>query len=118
MTGIKNTDVVNESFFLDIASDFISFIDNLPLVGHNIDFDLKFLNNSFSNTYNIFDHNYICDTYLLSKIFYYSSNSFKLESLCNDFNIATGNCHRAEDDAKSSGDLFLKLLDREFLCAI
>ena len=116
LTGIKNSDVVNEKFFLDIASDFVSFIDNLPLVGHNIDFDLKFLHNSFNNTYNIFDHNYICDTYLLSKIFYYSSNSFKLESLCNDFNIATGNSHRAEDDAKSSGDLFLKLLDRVFMC--
>ena len=116
LTGIKNSDVLNEKVFLDIASDFVSFIDNLPLVGHNIDFDLKFLHNSFNNTYNIFDHNYICDTYLLSKIFYYSSNSFKLESLCNDFNIATGNSHRAEDDAKSSGDLFLKLLDRVFMC--
>ena len=115
LTGIKNSDVLNEKFFLDIASDFISFIDNLPLVGHNIDFDLKFLHKSFSKTYNIFEHNYICDTYLLSKIFYYSSNSFKLESLCNDFNIATGNSHRAEDDAKSSGDLFLKLLERVFI---
>ena len=111
LTGIKNSDVINQNSFLDIANDFISFIENLPIVGHNIQFDLIFLDKAFNKKYDIYSHSYICDTYYLSKIFLYDSNSFKLASLCSDFNIDTGDSHRAEDDARSAGDLFLILLE-------
>ena len=111
LTGIKNSDVSDKRSFLDISSDFISFIEDLPIIGHNVQFDLIFLDKAFDNKYDIYSHSYICDTYYLSKIFLYSSNSFKLESLCYDFDINIGNSHRAEDDAKSAGDLFLVLLE-------
>lgn len=111
LTGIKNSDVSDKKSFLDISSDFISFIEDLPIIGHNVQFDLIFLDKAFDNKYDIYSHSYICDTYYLSKIFLYSSNSFKLESLCYDFDIKIGNSHRAEDDAKSAGDLFLVLLE-------
>ena len=111
LTGIKNSDVSDKKSFLDISSDFISFIEDLPIIGHNVQFDLIFLDKAFDNNYDIYSHSYICDTYYLSKIFLYSSNSFKLESLCCDFDIKIGNSHRAEDDAKSAGDLFLVLLE-------
>tara|TARA_Y100000389_G_scaffold51167_1_gene46904 strand:- start:9638 stop:12391 length:2754 start_codon:yes stop_codon:yes gene_type:complete len=112
LTGIKNSDVKNKESFLNISEDFIRFIKDLPIIGHNIQFDLKFIDNALINSYDIFSHSYICDTYFLSKIFLYYSNSFKLESLCNDFGINTGSSHRAEDDAKSAGDLFVVLLEK------
>ena len=112
LTGIKNSDVENKKSFLNISEDFISFIKDLPIIGHNIQFDLKFIDNALNNSYDIFSHSYVCDTYFLSKIFLYYSNSFKLESLCNDFGINTGSSHRAEDDAKSAGDLFVVLLEK------
>ena len=111
LTGIKNSDVNDQKCFLDVANDFISFIKNLPIIGHNIQFDLIFLDKAFNKTYDIYSHSYICDTYYLSKIFLYDSNSFKLGSLCCDFDINIGNSHRAEDDARSAGDLFLVLLE-------
>jgi predicted DnaQ family exonuclease/DinG family helicase len=110
-TGIKNSDVNNKESFLDISNDFMAFIKDLPIVGHNIQFDLIFLDKALNNTHDIYNQSYICDTYYLSKIFLYSSNSFKLQSLCHDFDIEVGNSHRAEDDARSAGDLFLVLLE-------
>ena len=42
----------------------------------------------------------ICDTYYLSKIFYYDYSSFSLTSLCKTVGIEINNAHRAEDDAE------------------
>lgn len=37
--------VVNANDINTVLKDFIDFIEDYPLVGHNIDFDIKFLNN-------------------------------------------------------------------------
>ena len=111
LTGITNKDVLNKPTFDKIGNSFLDFIKGKPIVGHNIGFDISFINNELKNLSLQIDNVYICDTYFLSQIFLYDFDSFKLESLCAKLNISMKSSHRALDDARSSAYLFFKILD-------
>ena len=111
LTGIKNNDLIDKPVFNEIGSMFVDFIKDFPIVGHNIMFDLKFINQAMENKYNMLRNNFICDTYYLSRIFLFYVESFKLTSLCDCFNIEIGKSHRAEDDAINSAKLFFEILN-------
>ena len=111
LTGINNKDLSNKPRFNDISGEFVEFIKDLPIVGHNIQFDLDFINKELDAKFNVYNQDYICDTYFLSRIFLFYSNSFKLSSLCEILDINVNISHRAEDDAINSAKLFFKLLD-------
>ena len=110
ITGITDDMVKNEPEFKDVENDFIDFIDKYPIVGQNILFDLSFLEKNMKNYNSIFYDRMICDTYYLSKIFFYSNNYFSLTSLCKKLKISVDNAHRAESDAKNAGYLFLEIV--------
>ena len=112
ITGITNAMVEDKPLFKDIEVAFLSFIEDFPIVGHNIIFDMNFLKSYVSNYNSIFSNRMICDTYYLSKIYCYNYNSFSLVSLCQNFNIEILDSHRAEEDAKNSGLLFFQLLEK------
>ena len=118
LTGISNDDVLDAPRFDEISNDLVDFIGNSPIVGHNIKFDIDFINSELKGLFDLYNCNLICDTYYLSKIFLYDIHSYKLESLCNHFNININNSHRAEDDAINTGYLFLKILNIIFCSSI
>ena len=68
ITGIRDEMLIKQPIFDDMKDDFISFIGDLPIVGHNIMFDLSFLENNLNNYNHIFSNKMICDTFYLSKI--------------------------------------------------
>ena len=43
ITGINDSMLVSKPSFDDIKDHFLMFIENLPIVGHNVMFDLNFL---------------------------------------------------------------------------
>ena len=114
LTGISNSMIDSKEIFQDIADEFMEFIGDYPIVGHNIKFDIDFINKELESKSCRIKQEYVCDTYYLAKIFFYYLNSFKLESITSSLNINIKCAHRALDDAKSSGLLFLKLLDEIF----
>ena len=115
ITGIRDEMLIKQPIFDDMKDDFISFIGDLPIVGHNIMFDLSFLENNLNNYNHIFSNKMICDTFYLSKIYYYYLNSFSLSGICQSLNIKVNNAHRAEEDAKNSGLLFIDILTTQIL---
>ena len=114
LTGITNQDVSDSPEFNEISSDLIKFLDSTPIVGHNIKFDIDFINNELNGLFDLYTLPIVCDTYHLSKIFLYNFHSFKLKSLCEHFKINLEVAHRAEDDAINTGYLFIKILDIMF----
>ncbi len=116
LTGITNDSIKNKPTFDIVSEKFLDFIGNNPIVGHNIGFDVKFINNELDFAKLKIKSNYVCDTYILSRIFFYYLNSFKLESICAKLNISTGTSHRALDDARSAGFLFLKIINQVNSC--
>ena len=83
----------------DVLNDFSAFIGNLPLLGHNIDFDLSFIcaihpiGNAFEDTC------ILADEYLSGGFGPLQLKNRKLPTLCNAFGITVSNAHRALDDA-------------------
>ena len=111
LTGISNSMINLSQTFDEISDEFMEFISDSPIIGHNVKFDIDFINKELTPKNHRIEQNYVCDTYYLSKIFFYYLNSFKLESISSSLNINILHAHRALDDARSSGLLFLELLD-------
>ena len=114
ITGINDSMLVSKPSFDDIKDHFLMFIENLPIVGHNVMFDLNFLKKNIHDYEKYFKGRMICDTYYLSKIFYYDYSSFSLTSLCKTVGIEINNAHRAEDDARNSGFLLINIIKEKY----
>ena len=110
LTGITDQMVKGKPKFSDIMNEFADFIGNIPVVGHNIKFDIDFIRFHSNQSIN-FSSNRVCDTYLLSKIVLFSNCEFNLESIVEHYQFPMGESHRATEDAVNSGKIFIKLLE-------
>ena len=110
LTGINNQMVKGKPEFSDIMNDFLDFIDEAPIVGHNVKFDIDFIK-FHSNSLIDFSKNKIYDTYLLSKIVLFSNSEFNLESITEYYGFSIGKSHRATEDSINSGKILIKLLE-------
>lgn len=111
LTGIHDKDLVGKPLFSEIAGDFLKFVGNLPLVGHNIiSFDKPYIDYNLgliglSNLVNP-----ILDTMELSIFLKPELKKFKLGYLYNNLlNKKVDQKHRAIDDCKQVHELLLVL---------
>ena len=95
--------------FLEYAGDSI-------LVGHNINFDISFINQILKKKFNDSLRNKSIDTFNLyhriSKGERITKNQSSLDGLCKTFNIPASDRHTALGDAYITAILFLKFLSR------
>ena len=89
--------------FAEASVQFLDFIGNLPLVGHNIaSFDLPFLQEKLGRQLD----NVYYDTLLLSKEKFPGLDSYRLSSLCAHLGISAKPTHRAVQDVEANAALF------------
>jgi ATP-dependent DNA helicase DinG len=105
LTGIKQDELYSSPTLEKIIPDIKKFIKNKPLVGHNIAFDINFLEKSFSV------ENVTYDTFNLSRIYLPFASRHSLASVAEYFDIHYENAHRASYDAEMAGWIFLKIFD-------
>jgi predicted DnaQ family exonuclease/DinG family helicase len=105
LTGIRQKDLDSSEPLEKILPDIKNFIEDKPIVGHNIAFDIKFLNKSFTV------ENPTYDTMALSRIYLPFVTSHKLSNIVEYLNIPYENAHRAAEDAEMAGEIFLKIFD-------
>ncbi|MBI5754419.1 hypothetical protein HZA40_04725 [Candidatus Peregrinibacteria bacterium] len=108
ITNIKDSDLKNAPAFADKKNEIQNFIGNLPVIGHNIKFDLAFLE---SNGVEIKNSSY--DTQELSGILLPNMPSYSLEILSEKLQLKHSEKHRALDDSIAAMELFLNLI-KEF----
>lgn len=106
VTGINEEELRVAKDFENYRESVIKFIDKNIIIGHNVDFDLRFL----SAVGIEFPENLVFDTWHLSQIFYPFTSSLSLEILAEKLGILPETSHRAYLDAQTSGFLFLNLL--------
>ena len=111
LTGITNDMVKEMPIDKDIIKDLLSFIKNDPIVAHNIQFDIRFLNslcirNSFPEIKNL-----LYDTLQLSRTVCFDQPVFNLSSLSELFGLSSKGTHRAEKDTENCGFIFIKLIE-------
>jgi predicted DnaQ family exonuclease/DinG family helicase len=105
LTGIKQEELYSSPTLDKIIPDIKDFIKDKPLVGHNIAFDISFLEKSFPVK------NLTYDTFNLSRIYLPFVPSHSLSSVVEYFEIPYENAHRASYDAEMAGRVFLRLFD-------
>ena len=122
ITGITNEDVADAPRFGEAYQQIREFIGSDPVVGHNVSFDMRFLENSARRLENDFTdwsgkdriYKYFPqqqhDTMTLARLYLPFLPSFALSSLAAHFRLENKGAHRALPDAEMTGKLFLELL--------
>ncbi len=107
LTGIKQADLDQARPLSDIREELISFIGDNILVGQSMQFDLGFL-----TAQGVSFDNIIYDTLELAKIILPQQQDYSLAAIAAYFNIHPESPHRALDDAITTKDIFIALVER------
>lgn len=108
INGITDDMVQDAPRFYEIAPALETYLKKLPLVGHNIAFDLRHL---FVNGLGSVDQHVIYDTLALSKKFCDDDIlDHKLATVCKECLIYMDDAHRATADALACGLLFVSFI--------
>lgn len=111
ITNITNSMVENKPFIQTELHKFINFIQGTILIGHNVQFDLNFLNFECENSNLTKTHNNVIDTLEYSKWAYPNFKSHKLAFLADELKLDKGQSHRAQSDANACMELFLRIIN-------
>ena len=95
LTGITDDMLRGAPPLQAVIQEFADFVGNDPVVGHNVRFDLSFL-----QKHKILKFNKVIDTYELAAIALPGNSRYKLGTLGYTLSIPIPNSHRALDDAR------------------
>ena len=110
VNGITNDMVEDAPVFQDVLKDFIAFIEELPLVGHNIhSFDLKFIYRDCEDYYGQLITNDYVDTLKMSHICLPELKKHSLEDLAAYYGVSTIGAHRALNDCRMNQAVYEKM---------
>ena len=107
VNNITDDDVRNAKLIEDVFPDFYKFIEDFPLVAHNIEFDIGFINKvAKSMNYKVSNEQF--DTLVLAKK-YLKLPKYKLNDVCSHYGIINVDAHRACSDAVACMKVFKEL---------
>lgn len=107
LTGIDDAMLRQAPRYRDIAHELESFVGEAPVIGHNVRFDLGFLQKA-----GILRNNDVIDTYELAAVLMPSAPRYNLGSLGKQLSVLLPATHRALDDAKVTQAIFLRLREQ------
>lgn len=108
LCGIAQAELDAAPPFSDISSKLISFLENNPIVGHNVSFDLGFLARK-----GIKPPDATYDTWELATILLFQLSDYSLASVNKHLGLSIPH-HRSLPDAIATKELFVALLDRAY----
>ncbi|WP_371863474.1 PolC-type DNA polymerase III [Lacticaseibacillus zhaodongensis] len=109
LTHITNEMVQNGGTEEQVFTKFAEFSKDCILVGHNVTFDIGFLNAAHDRLKLPEITQPVIDTLELSRALHPEIKNHKLDSLTKRYNISLENHHRANADAESTGYLMYAL---------
>ena len=107
LTGITNDTVHDAPSLWTVLPHLSSFVRDLPVIGHNVAFDLGFL-----RRHNVLTNNESLDTFELAGILVPHEERYSLAKLTESLGVQEPQEHRALSDSQLAYQLFLKLFDR------
>ena len=110
LTGIEREMLLSAPSFLEIVQPFLAFVGSSVIVGHNIHFDLGFINPKLKKYYRTSIKNRIIDTIRLARSLHIPSKSFSLDNLLTFYGIESVGRHTALGDAFLTAEVFLHLI--------
>ena len=109
LTGITNEMVQNAPKIDEVLPEFMNFIQDSIILGHNVNFDINFI---YDNLINEDMHpiiNDFIDTLRLSRRLLPELKHRRLSDLANYYNIDTTGSHRSLTDVRITIDIFKNL---------
>ncbi|MDO4670798.1 MAG: exonuclease domain-containing protein [Aerococcus sp.] len=107
LTGITSQDVARAPLFEDIAATLWEKLQGTVFVAHNINFDYKFL----SQTFQAAGYPALAlpgvDTVEMIRVFYPDAKSYHLGDFCQEYGIELAHAHSANSDARATADVLL-----------
>ena len=104
-TGITQELVDGAPAFSRVAGELATFIGSSPIVGHNLAFDLDFLDKKGLKLANPWS-----DTWDIAYVLFPGRQQYSLASLAKAMSVTHTRPHRATDDAVATMGVFLQLL--------
>lgn len=108
LTGITGEMVENCPHIAAALPEFLEFCGDVPILGHNILFDFRFLKRAAVNHGFSFERKGI-DTLALCRRFMPAGEKKNLGAACRYFGVETGRSHRALDDARAAHELYREI---------
>ena len=107
LTGISESQVKRAPFFSTIVPELADWLEDFPVIGHNISFDLSFL-----SSHGLPLKNPAYDTWDLASVFLPRSAQYSLGYLSDFLKVSHVDRHRALGDAKATFLVFNALLKK------
>jgi ATP-dependent DNA helicase DinG len=112
LTGISEADVAAAPTFAEVGPKLFAFLGALPLYGHQVDFDITFINKELERAGLQSIGKQTLDTALLSRILLQAGSRFSLKSVSNSLAVILNNAHRALSDARACGEVAAVLIPK------
>jgi DNA polymerase-3 subunit epsilon/ATP-dependent DNA helicase DinG len=106
LTGIDDSMVRQAPRVGDIVHELAAFVGDAPVIGHNVRFDLGFLQKA-----NVLNLNRVIDTYVLASVLMPAASRYNLGALGQQLGILLPATHRALDDAKVTHAVYERLAE-------
>lgn len=109
LTGIRQEDVDGKPTIDQVLPDFYKFVNGIDLVGHNVEFDQRFIC-AKGEPMGIYFDNKVHDTLELARKYIPGLTKYKLEFVAKALDVELNGAHRAVVDATATAKVFLKIL--------
>ena len=106
LTGISDELVKDADDITKVLPEFISFIENDTVLGHNVKFDLRFIKHNLKKHFQKDFLNNSLDTMRISRKYCRELTSHRLKVLAEYFKINTQGHHRALKDCEITNDVY------------
>ena len=106
LTGISNQMVQNSPTIEEIIPELEDFVADLPILGHNVKFDVGFLREQ-----GLFRYNETLDTYDMASVLLPGAGRYNLGALGQYLGIPFPAEHRALEDARVTHGIFMRMQD-------
>jgi ATP-dependent DNA helicase DinG len=106
LTGINDDMLANAPRLSSVLEKLEDFVGDLPILGHNINFDLRFLQPE-----GLFQYNQSLDTYDLASVLLPNAGRYNLAGLASQLGVPLRTAHRALDDAQTTRLVFIRLFE-------
>ncbi|MDM8565672.1 3'-5' exonuclease [Candidatus Halobeggiatoa sp. HSG11] len=110
--GIKNEDVVDSPKITEILPDIVEFIDKSVIVGHHLNFDIRFLNKTFQKSLLCKLPHLWIDTMMLYIAYSGRMGHYTLDEITQICKVENPARHTAYGDAMATALIFQRITSR------
>ncbi|MBW5446599.1 ATP-dependent DNA helicase DinG [Cohnella sp. CFH 77786] len=106
LTGIRDEDVREAPEIEEVLARMVPYLQDAVLVGHNVEFDARFLQAALDRSGYLPFTGRMLDTVELTRLTFPTLPSYQLSSLTQTFGIGHDRPHQADSDALATAELF------------